>query len=240
MNFLIDLGNSNCKVAFEENGVLGEIIRSGENKDIETFVLEQLQDKEVDVIVFSNVRNHNPALHEELAKRCRKLVVLDYQTELPVDLNYQFPAEELGADRIAGALAAAMLFKGKNCIKFDFGTALTVDFINKEGVYLGGNISLGMTSRFKALNAFTKRLPLISPVENIPDVGIDTEGAMTAGVVFSLMFEVEGYINKHPDHKIIFTGGDGHYFAEKMNKDIFVSPNLVLMGLAYIADYHTR
>ncbi len=240
MNFLIDLGNSNCKVAFEEEGILGEIVRSGGRTDIDAFVLEQLQGKEVDVIVFSNVRNDAPALYAALAKRCRKLVVLDYQTELPVDLDYQFPAEGLGADRIAGALATAMQFKGKDCIKFDFGTALTVDFINRQGIYLGGNISLGMTSRFRALNAFTKRLPLIAPVESIPDVGVDTEGAMTAGVVFSLMFEVEGYINKHPDHQIVFTGGDGAYIAEKINKDIFVAPNLVLMGLAHIADYHSQ
>ncbi len=240
MNFLIDLGNSNCKVAFEQDGALKEIFKSGDNKDINSFVLEQIRDKVVDVIVFSNVREDNPELNEELAKRCNRLVVLDYQTELPVDLNYQFPAVGLGADRIAGALAVAMMHKGKDCIKFDFGTALTVDFIDKEGTFLGGNISLGLTTRFRALNAFTKRLPLIKPIENIPEYGVDTGGALTAGVVFGLMFEVEGYINRYPNHTIVFTGGDGFYFAEKMKNAIFVAPNLVLMGLAYIADYYAK
>ncbi len=240
MNFLIDLGNTNCKVAFEEQGAIKEVLRSGDNKDVNSFVLQQLQGKEIDVIVFSNVRDDNPQLNDELSARCRKLVVLDYKTELPVDLNYQFPAVGLGADRIAGALAVAMEHKGKDCIKFDFGTALTVDFINKEGTFLGGNISLGLTSRFRALNAFTKRLPLIKPIENIPDYGVDTNSALTAGVVFGLMFEVEGYIKKYPNHTIVFTGGDGFYFAEKMKSAIFVAPNLVLMGLAYIADYYAQ
>ncbi len=240
MNFLIDLGNTNCKVAFEEQGVLKECVRSEGNADVNSFVLEQLQDKEIDVIVFSNVREDNPVLVAALEKKCRKLVVLDYQTELPLDLNYQFPAVGLGADRIAGALAVAMLHKGKDCIKFDFGTALTVDFINKEGTFTGGNISLGLSTRFKALNTFTKRLPLIKPVENIPDYGVDTYGAITAGVVFGLMFEVEGYINKYPNHAIVFTGGDAFYFAEKMKNAIFVVPNLVLTGLAYIADYYAE
>jgi type III pantothenate kinase len=165
---------------------------------------------------------------------------LDSETELPVDLQYQFPAKGLGADRIAGALAVAMLFPGKNCIKFDFGTALTVDFVSDTGIFFGGNISLGLTSRFRALNQFTKRLPFIKPVENIPDYGVDTHGAMSAGVVFGLKFEVEGYINQYPDHTIVFTGGDAFYFAEKMKSAIFVTPNLVLMGLAQIADYYAK
>ncbi len=240
INFLIDLGNSNCKVAFEEKGVLSEIYRSVQGEDITSFVLSKLQDREVDVIVFSNVREDNPQLNDLLASKCRHLVVLDSETELPINLNYQFPAKGLGADRIAGALAVAMLFKGKDCIKFDFGTALTVDFVSKEGIFLGGNISLGLTSRFRALNQFTKRLPFIKPIENIPQYGVDTNSAMSAGIVFGLKFEVEGYINQYPDHTIVFTGGDAFYFAEKMKNAIFVTPNLVLMGLAQIANYYAE
>lgn len=240
VNFLIDLGNSNCKVAFEENGILSEVFRSSQGEDIRSFIFSVLKDRKVDVIVFSNVREDNHDLNHELSLRCRHLVVLDVETKLPLDLKYQFPAKGLGADRIAGALAVATLFPGKDCIKFDFGTALTVDFVNGDGVFLGGNISLGLTSRFRALNQFTKRLPLIKPVENIPQYGVDTYGAMTAGVVFGLKFEVEGYINQYPNHTIVFTGGDAFYFAEKMKSAIFVTPNLVLMGLAQIAEYYAK
>ena len=237
---MIDLGNTNCKVAFEEEGVLYEIHRSTQNEDIPSFIFSHLNGKKVNVIVFSNVREDNPELVEQLGKMCNRVVLLDYQTELPVDLNYQFPAKGLGADRIAGALAVAMMFPGKNCIKFDFGTALTVDFINEKGTLMGGNISLGLTSRFRALNTFTKRLPLIKPVENFPKIGIDTGTALTAGVVLGLIFEVEGYIKENPGSTIVFTGGDAFYFAEKMKSAIFVAPNLVLMGLAQIADYYAQ
>ncbi|MBE6229986.1 MAG: type III pantothenate kinase [Bacteroidales bacterium] len=240
VNFLIDLGNTNCKVAFEEEGVLDEIYRSTHGEDIPSFIFSHLGDREVDVIVFSNVREENAELNAMLEKRCRKFVLLDYLTELPVDLNYQFPAKGLGADRIAGALAVAMMFPGKECIKFDFGTALTVDFINKEGTLVGGNISLGLTSRFRALNTFTKRLPLIKPVEDFPEIGVNTDTAMTAGVVLGLIFEVKGYIEKNPESTIVFTGGDAFYFAKKMKSAIFVAPNLVLMGLAQIADYYAQ
>ena len=239
-NFLIDLGNTNCKVAFEEEGVLQEIHRSTQDEDIPTFIFSHLGQKDVNVIVFSNVRDDNPELNRALEQRCSHFILLDYTTRLPIDLNYQFPAKGLGADRIAGALAVATMFPGKDCIKFDFGTALTVDFINSEGTLTGGNISLGLTSRFRALNTFTKRLPLIRPEENFPLVGVNTSTAMTAGVVLGLIFEVEGYIKKYPESTIVFTGGDAFYFAEKMKNAIFVAPNLVLLGLAQIADYYAK
>lgn len=239
-DFLIDLGNTNCKVAFEKDGVLTDVKRGSFGEDVSSFILSSLGDKKPEVIVFSNVREDKPALVEELKKRCNKLVILDYRTELPLDLNYRFPAAGLGADRIAGALATAMMFPGRDCIKFDFGTALTVDFIDKNGTFLGGNISLGLTSRFRALNIFTKRLPLIKPEGDFPDIGVDTEGAMTAGVVFGLIFEVEGYIKKYPEHAVVFTGGDSFYFAERMKNAIFVVPNLVLNGLAKIATYYAN
>ena len=169
---------------------MGEIFRSSQLATLD-FILSIIQTQYFDVIVLSTVREDDPKMESVLEKKCRKLVVLNTSVELPIDLKYSFPPIGLGADRLAGALAVAMLFPGKDIIKFDFGTALTVDFINKDCVYEGGNISLGMQSRFRALNAFTKRLPLITPDAEFEPVGVNTTGAMTAGVVLGLKFEVE-------------------------------------------------
>lgn len=238
-NLLIDIGNSNCKVAFEEDGILRDIKRSSQ-LDTLKFILSIIKGEELNVIVLSNVREVDNDMEKVLKEKCNKLIVLSTDTELPVNMQYGFPPEGLGADRLAGALAVMMLFPGKDCIKFDFGTALTIDYINKEGVYLGGNISLGMRSRFRALYEFTKRLPLITPEDDFENIGVTTTGAMTAGVVLGLIFEVEGYINEKPDYTTIFTGGDAIYFAEKLKNTIFVVPNLVLMGLAQIAEYYAH
>lgn len=238
-NFLIDIGNSNCKVAFEEEGKLGEMFRSSQS-DVLDFILSVLQNTSIDVIVLSTVKEDNPHMEAILETKCRKLVVLNSKTKLPVDLKYGFPDETLGADRRAAAIAVALLFPGRDCIKFDFGTALTIDYIDSKGEYKGGNISLGMQSRFKALHTFTKRLPLIKPNKEVPEIGVDTTGAMTAGVVLGLIFEVEGYIKQNPNHIVVFTGGDAFYFAKKLKNTIFVIQNLVLVGLAQIADYYAE
>lgn len=245
-NLLIDLGNSNCKAAFHHRGKLVQVYKdSGDNLDFFLdFLLREWSEffksrqAEIDVVVFSNVRNEMPAFEDKLRGSCRKLVVVREDIELPVKMKYGFIPTGLGADRLAGALAVSMMFPNDNCIKFDFGTALTVDFIDRGAYYAGGNISLGFKTRLKALNHFTKRLPLIEPEINYPQIGITTTGAITAGVELGLIFEVGGYIDKYPDRKIIFTGGDSLYFAGRLRKKIFVIKNLVLLGLGQIADYY--
>ena len=61
-DFLIDLGNTNCKVAFEKDGVLTEVKRGSFGEDVSSFILSSLGDKKPEVIVFSNVREDKPAL----------------------------------------------------------------------------------------------------------------------------------------------------------------------------------
>jgi len=47
-------------------------------------------------------------------------------------------------------------------------------------------------------------------------------------------------MNRNPDSVYIFSGGDAIYFAKRMKRSIFVVYNLVIMGLARIADYHAE
>ena len=239
VNLLIDIGNSNCKVAYCKGGEIGEIFRSSDS-DILGYILSLIGETELDVIVLSTVREDNLHMQQVLETKCRKLVVMHSEMDLPPHFSTGFPRKGLGVDRLAAALAVSMMFPGEDCIKFDFGTALTVDFISSKGVFEGGNISLGMQSRCRALNTFTKRLPLIEPGSQINDFGKKTTEAMESGVVLGMIFEVEGYRNKYPAHKIVFTGGDAFYFAEKFKSPIFVVSNLVLVGLALIADYYAQ
>ena len=55
-------------------------------------------------------------------------------------------------------------------------------------------------------------------------------------VVSGIMFEIEGYIRRHPGHVVVFTGGDAAYFAKRMKQSLFIVSNLVQVGLALITD----
>ena len=94
---------------------------------------------------------------------------------------------------------------------------------------------MGCRTRFKALNRYTKSLPLIDTPESLPEKGEDIKSSLEAGVISGIMFEIDGYILRHPENINVFTGGDAIYFAKRMKNSIFVVCNLVLMGLALIA-----
>lgn len=150
--------------------------------------------------------------------------------------------ETLGKDRLAAVIAASNIFPGSDLLVIDAGTAITYDFINKDREYHGGSISPGINMRFKALNTFTGRLPLIDPEPFDQLIGLNTHEAILSGVMNGARYEMNGIIEdyqlKFPHLKTILTGGDAIYFDKKLKSNIFVSSNLVILGLKLILKYN--
>ena len=96
--------------------------------------------------------------------------------------------------------------------------------------------------RYKALNKFTGKLPLVSPTDNYSFPGQNTTDAITAGVITGVIYEINEYIRtfekKHTDFKIILTGGDSGYIKDKINYQITYMPDIVIDGLNYILEYN--
>ncbi len=235
----VDLGNSSCKYAVSCDGALCSFIRDGgENMAVTAKTL--LNGEKPDMVVLSSVRSDNDSCLEALSSLGGRLIVLSSETPLPIRLDYGTP-QTLGADRIAAAVAAHAIFEKENVLIFDFGTAMTVDRVTKEGVFAGGNISIGLRSRLQALHSLTARLPEVE-VSECPAVnlGKSTAEALVCGAVSGIVFEVCGYINSYPGHKIVFSGGDSIFLAKQMKNPIFADYNLVLKGLALIAEYNAQ
>lgn len=231
-NLLIEIGNTALKAAWCEGMTLGRSYRYQGEKPVD-FILEITAREKPSVMVLSSQYEISPADEKRLLPECERLMILDpaHTGELE---RYGLP-EHLSFDRAANILAARYLFKDQGCTLFDMGTTMTVDLISPEGDYEGGNISLGCRTRFKALNRYSRSLPLIdNPSETVP-LGTSMRSSMEAGVVSGIMFEMEGYMALRPDNVVVFTGGDANYFAKWMKKPIFVVCNLVLMGLALFA-----
>lgn len=234
-NIAIDIGNTFCKIGVAYGDGLAmsrKVLRDGLLSGLD----ELTGGRYLDIIIVSCVQEDDMELYRALENRCRRLVILNGRTPVPVKNSYA-TLETLGADRIASAVGADYLFPGEDCLIFDFGTAITIDFKSADGTFKGGNISPGMNTRFKAIHQYTNRLPLVSPKAPDKLKGKSTEEAVCNGVVLGIMFEVEGYIRKHPGYRIVFTGGDSIFFADKLDFPIFVVYNLVLTGLVRIAAY---
>ena len=235
MNLVIDIGNSSLKAAFAEGIDLQDVYVTEAGESMLDFVLRLLDESTVDTIAISCVGNVDAEFFTELEKKCRKMVLINETTPLPLKNEYKTP-ETLGSDRLVAAYAATKIFPEKECIIFDFGTAVTIDFVTADKKFLGGNISPGLRSRFRSLNDYTQKLPLTDLPEIINQRGTKTVEAIQSGVILGLIFEIEGYMRAYPDYIAIFTGGDAKFFADKTKNPIFAICNLVLIGLAYIAN----
>ena len=240
MNLVIDQGNTRTKAGiFKGNKLIADLqLEQLEKKDITEFL-----DKHhgIRFSILSSVIDTNNLLKELLIERAEYFLELEPHTPLPVKNCYKSP-ETLGKDRIAAVAGANNIYPGENVLVIDVGTAITFDLINNKGEYLGGNISPGVNIRFKALNDYTTKLPLLSVRDNYDLIAIDTESAIISGVMNGVLFEIQSYIEelkkKYNSLKIILTGGDSFLFDKKLKSTIFVNSNLVLSGLNYILNYN--
>jgi type III pantothenate kinase len=165
-----------------------------------------------------------------LTRRLNPFIHFTALTPCPMKIVYETP-ETLGGDRLAAVIGANAFFPNANLAAFDFGTAITINFVDQNNRFTGGNISPGLSMRFKALHDYTNRLPLLGAPENVGETGQSTQSAIEAGVVNGIIGEITSYILKYPDRKIIFTGGDAFYFARKIKYPIFAFSNPIVFGL---------
>jgi type III pantothenate kinase len=240
MNLIVDIGNTSTKLAVFEGKV--KISQSRINglscKELEKVI----GGIKVQQAIVSSVREIPPIIYELFLSNIPYVHVLSYKSKLPFKIEYDTP-ETLGSDRIAAVAGAFSMFTGKDVLVIDAGTALTFEFLSGN-VYKGGNISPGLTMRFKALNKFTNKLPLVSISENYSNPGRNTIDAILAGVITGVTYEINEYIrtfeNKHVEFKLILTGGDGDLLKDKINYQCTYMPDIVIDGLNYILEHNAK
>ena len=241
MNLIIDIGNTVAKLAVFEDNTVVEVIR-GSNHSLDC--LSMLYHKyPIDRGIIASVITLSNTIRRQLAKLPFPVIELNYETPVPIKNLYRTP-ETLGMDRLAAVVAAHEQQPDKNLLVIDAGTAVTYEFIDCNGCYHGGNISPGIYTRFKTLNACCDKLPLIERSGDTPDYGYDTETAIRAGVIKGMEFEIAGYINqmkkKYPDLLVFLTGGDNFSFDSNLKSIIFADRFLVLKGLNRILNYNVK
>ena len=228
-NLIIDIGNTALKAAWCDGMTLGKTFRYQGEKMLE-FILSLTEKSRPETMVLSSVRHFSEQNITRLKAECDRLLTVNGD----ILSRYSLP-DYLTPDRAASIIASRYIFKGKGCLIFDFGTTLTIDMLDSDGRFEGGNISPGCRTRFKALNRYSRSLPLVDSPEEYMQTGTGIRSSIGAGVISGIIFEIQGYISLYPEKISVFTGGDAIYFAKRMKNSIFVVCNLVLMGLALIA-----
>ena len=106
-----------------------------------------------------------------------QLFQIDHQFSFPFQNLYTTPTT-LGIDRMVLSAGASLLHPNENKLVIGAGTCITYDFVNSKNEYLGGAISPGIQMRYKSLNNYTSKLPLLE--KEIPEdfIGDSTKNAI--------------------------------------------------------------
>ena len=146
---------------------------------------------------------------------------------------------EIGADRIANAAGAYVLYKHP-VIVIDFGTATSFDIVNGNGEFIGGVIAPGISLQLKTLNKFTSKLPRIEVAKSPSAIGNNTVDAILSGVIRGCACMIDGLVSQCEEELgeravIVATGGYAAYIAQYMKRPFdFINPTLTLEGLRHL------
>jgi type III pantothenate kinase len=196
---------------------------------------------EPDVIKRIAVCSVVPNLDYSVRSACLKYFNTDpffLKPEVNHDLIIEYiNPSEVGADRIANAIAASHFFKNENIIVVDLGTATTFDVITDDKRYLGGAILPGMRLSMEALQTKTAKLSAVEIIKPKAVIGKTTMQSIQAGLYYGqvgMIREISERIAQQAfagkNFKIIGTGGFAALFEhEKIFAKIL--PDLVLEGL---------
>ncbi len=239
MNLAIDLGNTFAKTGLFHQGKCLEIHWKFTYSDLQKYVKSVNPER----IIVSSVSYSEEQLKEDFADIEAQIFLLKNTTPVPLVKLYDTP-ETLGADRIAAGVGARVVFPSENAMIIDMGTCITYDLVDTSEQFHGGIISPGVNMRFKAMNTFTQRLPLLEP-EALPSIiGKSTKHAMQSGVMNGICAEMNGFIEEYQKVltkiNVILCGGDATFFANRIKYPNFAIPELVLIGLNRILEYNVE
>ncbi len=200
---------------------------------------------DIERVVISSVVPHLTGPFEDLIQQFLgiKPIVLSREVyeQLPLQIVNK---DQIGADLVANALAANLLFK-RNVIVVDFGTALTFTTIDKEGAILGVSIAPGLKTAMGVLHQKTAQLPEV-PL-GLPDsaLGRNTVHAIQSGVLIGyvglvrhLLASIRAEVGDQ--YVAVATGGLSSILHPLQDDFFAVDPHLTLHGLRLIGELYQR
>ena len=237
-NLIVDEGNTLCKIAVVDKS---EVLYEVSAPDFDLAKVAELKEQfSFDGAIVASTRGGAECICEQLRSKIEKVLHFTSQTEVPIEIDYSSP-QTLGADRIATAVGVVCEMGVKDALVVDMGSAITYDII-ENGVFKGGNISLGVSMRFRALHEFTAALPLCGATEPNGEFGRSTTEAIEQGVMQGVLHEIEGYAERisaaNVKKCIIFCGGDAESFVNRIKSAIFAPRKLMFTGLNHILEYN--
>ncbi len=240
-----DIGNTNITLGLYDNDIYINEFRLASDKDLsgeeyEILLKSLFKDYVIDGCVIASVVEELNIKFKRAVDNVFgiKSVFVSYDINLGITVSTDNP-REVGADRIANAVAAAKLYRGA-VIVIDFGTATSFDIINSNKEFLGGVIAPGINTQMKCLKSSTSKLPKIDVSISQKAIGHNTTDAILSGVIRGTACMVDGLVAQCEAElgekaTIVATGGYCGLIANYLKRPFdYVNPTLTLEGLRFI------
>lgn len=149
-------------------------------------------------------------------------------------MNIDTPSE-LGADLLAGAIAAKALYP-LPAIVIDMGTATKITAVDEQGTVQGVSIMPGVFISLDALVNGTSLLKGIATNAPVRAIGKNTVESMQSGVVFGAASMLDGMVERFeaelgPAKTLVATGGAAGIVVPHCRHSVQYVPTLILDGL---------
>lgn len=236
---LFDIGNTAATYAIYESGrVLS--FGSVKNDRIPKYAYKIANSgtkSQLNVVVCSVV----PKLTSKLCmsiNRLNNIKIWVAGKNLPVKVRHKYlNGNKLGIDRLVNAYGAIRIYKPPIVI-FDFGTAITVDYISTKGIFEGGMIIPGPKISFNALLEKTALIPknLPFPRQSKGLIGRSTYDGLSAGILEGWGALADGLVHRFKQEsghnpRVIATGGYAETLKPYMHKIDIVDPRHSMKSL---------
>lgn len=163
-------------------------------------------------------------------------LVLEPGVRTGMPILYDNP-KEVGADRIANAVAAYDLYGGPSIV-VDFGTANTIEAISERGEYLGGAIFPGIEISMDALFGRAAALSRVELLEPRRVIGKSTVESIQSGCVYGYSGQVDALVDRFQaelgECTVVATGGLADPIIRLSRTIQHYEPWLTLQGLRTI------
>jgi type III pantothenate kinase len=194
------------------------------------------EDKRNGVIVVSSVKPAWTKVVREIAKTNfdEDIYVIGKDIPLPMQLWIDEP-DKVGTDRVVSAAAAYDVAQDAVVIA-DFGTAVTIDLVDQNGIFLGGVICPGFEISAKALRDYTAQLPNIKITKPKAPYGKNTVDAINCGLYYSIVGALQEVIRRYAEKlgkwpQTVITGSGAKVIAGDCEFIDDYVPNLVVKGI---------
>lgn len=240
-----DIGNTSITLGLFDNEALVEDFRLASDKDLsleeyEVLLKSLFKDYKIEGCIISSVVEELSKKFKTAADNIFKTNSILLSAKINTGIKIKMPnLEEVGADRIANAAGAYVLYKHP-VIVVDFGTATTFDIVNKDGEFIGGIIAPGINLQLKTLNKFTSKLPRIDIAESKSAIGNNTVDAMLSGVIRGCACMIDGLAAQCEEELgekavLVATGGYAGFVSDYLKRPFdFINPTLTLEGLRHL------